>query len=319
MPNEDYEQSQSRSYGWLLRSMRNRRGISQEQLADMLGLPTEIIGKWELGKVLPNDEQVVQFGKALGVSMESVDSLRRSRQLIDPSQMTQKSISSSNIDPTSGTAQFGTNLLESPVSNHNVTDMNSLAVAQVNKMLSTQLKDVGDALQRIDASLNNIPKMSREPLSEVVQNASDALLDAKLSLQQLSAPVTVPTREAMQVDLVPYSYIQSLKEYQSDENVWFAGVGATIGAMLGVLTNTITGGEWTSEALFFLILLLVGTILMGWRLYVVKERIKKVETNMKNSKETNTAYMVPKIEEGHPGSSKWLEVQPQQGDDSIGR
>lgn len=54
----------------LLRQLREKSGLTQQQLADKAGLPVGSLRSHEQGQRLPNWRTVVKLARALGVSVE---------------------------------------------------------------------------------------------------------------------------------------------------------------------------------------------------------------------------------------------------------
>ena len=49
---------------------RKRAGLSQEALADMVGVSRQAVSKWETGEALPETAKLAALGAALGVSLD---------------------------------------------------------------------------------------------------------------------------------------------------------------------------------------------------------------------------------------------------------
>lgn len=57
-----------------MRDIRTRSGLSQDQLADMVGVPRTYISKWENGEVKPMYEHLVMLHRVLcGLRLELED------------------------------------------------------------------------------------------------------------------------------------------------------------------------------------------------------------------------------------------------------
>lgn len=52
-----------------VRSMREKRGYTQKQLADLLCVSDKAVSKWETGKGLPDVSLIEPLAKALGISV----------------------------------------------------------------------------------------------------------------------------------------------------------------------------------------------------------------------------------------------------------
>lgn len=55
-----------------LRLARKERGLSQEDLAEMLGVSRQAVSKWELGEGYPEVEKLMLLSKQLGISLDSL-------------------------------------------------------------------------------------------------------------------------------------------------------------------------------------------------------------------------------------------------------
>jgi len=53
-----------------LQSLRKQKGISQEQLAEMLNVSRQAVSKWELGESLPEVDNIVRLSEIFGVSTD---------------------------------------------------------------------------------------------------------------------------------------------------------------------------------------------------------------------------------------------------------
>ncbi|MBR2801197.1 MAG: helix-turn-helix transcriptional regulator [Erysipelotrichaceae bacterium] len=58
------------SVGEKIKELRHRKGINQEQLGRDIGFDRTVISKWETGKKLPSEEQLVILEKYFDVSAE---------------------------------------------------------------------------------------------------------------------------------------------------------------------------------------------------------------------------------------------------------
>ena len=58
------------SFGNNLRTARKEKGITQEQLADMLNMSRQAVSKWESENGYPETEKLLTMSKLLGVSLD---------------------------------------------------------------------------------------------------------------------------------------------------------------------------------------------------------------------------------------------------------
>ena len=60
------------SFGKNLQTLRKKNQLSQEGLADMLGVSRQAVSKWELGEGYPEVEKLLILSKTLNVSLDSL-------------------------------------------------------------------------------------------------------------------------------------------------------------------------------------------------------------------------------------------------------
>ena len=52
--------------------LRHRRHLSQEQLAEQLGVARQTVSRWEVGTVIPTADNLLALGTLYGVSVEEL-------------------------------------------------------------------------------------------------------------------------------------------------------------------------------------------------------------------------------------------------------
>ena len=60
------------TFGENLVNLRKRKGVSQEQLAEVLGLTRQTISKWELNQSTPDLQYILQMGEFFNVSLDYI-------------------------------------------------------------------------------------------------------------------------------------------------------------------------------------------------------------------------------------------------------
>lgn len=55
-----------------IQSQRNRRGLSQEKLAELVGVSRQAVSRWEVGSAVPDTDKLVPLARALGVSVDEL-------------------------------------------------------------------------------------------------------------------------------------------------------------------------------------------------------------------------------------------------------
>lgn len=58
--------------GGFLRELRNEKGLTQEQLAEMLGVTNRSISRWETGATMPDFDLLIQVAEYFGVSADEI-------------------------------------------------------------------------------------------------------------------------------------------------------------------------------------------------------------------------------------------------------
>ena len=60
------------SVGETIQRLRTERRLSQEQLAELVGVSRQAVSKWELNTALPDTDKLIPLAKALGVSIDEL-------------------------------------------------------------------------------------------------------------------------------------------------------------------------------------------------------------------------------------------------------
>ena len=58
--------------------LRKAKGLSQEELAEQLGVSRQAVSRWELGQTLPDISNLLQLCELFGVSADYLDFLQQS-------------------------------------------------------------------------------------------------------------------------------------------------------------------------------------------------------------------------------------------------
>ena len=58
--------------GKRIKALRNRDGVTQEKLADAIGVTSQAISKWENGHTLPDVSMLPRIADVFGVSMDEL-------------------------------------------------------------------------------------------------------------------------------------------------------------------------------------------------------------------------------------------------------
>jgi len=60
------------SLGEIIQRKRSERGLSQEKLAELVGVSRQAVSKWELGDAVPDTDKLVPLCRALGITVDEL-------------------------------------------------------------------------------------------------------------------------------------------------------------------------------------------------------------------------------------------------------
>lgn len=69
--------------GYFLREMRKRNGLTQEQLAEKLGVSNRSVSRWENGKNMPDFDLVIKLANLYEIGIEEILNGERKNDMID--------------------------------------------------------------------------------------------------------------------------------------------------------------------------------------------------------------------------------------------
>ena len=58
--------------GETIQALRRQKNLTQEQLAELVGVSRQAVSKWELNAALPDTDKLVPLARALGVSVDEL-------------------------------------------------------------------------------------------------------------------------------------------------------------------------------------------------------------------------------------------------------
>ena len=58
--------------GTIIQTKRAQRGLSQEQLAEQVGVSRQAVSKWEVGDAIPDTDKLVPLARALGITVDEL-------------------------------------------------------------------------------------------------------------------------------------------------------------------------------------------------------------------------------------------------------
>ena len=64
------------TFGEMIQARRGVLGMSQERLAELVGVSRQAVSKWEVGDALPDTDRLLPLARALGVTVDELLSSR---------------------------------------------------------------------------------------------------------------------------------------------------------------------------------------------------------------------------------------------------
>jgi len=58
--------------GTIIQTKRQQLGLSQEQLAEQVGVSRQAVSKWEVGDAIPDTDKLVPLARALGITVDEL-------------------------------------------------------------------------------------------------------------------------------------------------------------------------------------------------------------------------------------------------------
>ncbi len=58
--------------GEIIQTGRAKRGLSQEKLAELVGVSRQAVSKWEVGDAVPDTDKLVPLARALGITTDEL-------------------------------------------------------------------------------------------------------------------------------------------------------------------------------------------------------------------------------------------------------
>jgi transcriptional regulator with XRE-family HTH domain len=273
-----------RSFGERLARRRTYKGVSQEALASSLNVPKERVVAWESDSEIPNREMLIAIIRRLKMNREVGNTF-----LLHCGYETLALQEFQNLQNT-GTATDERAFLvaeERDVSEWIVGSYSASAQIDTALQLETQLNDLQANIQ---AQLRQIQQTYTEnkSLTTELRNALLTVAQVRVTAQQLSADVILPAPEDMQVKLVSASSFEQLEEYRNEQSKWFSIAGIFVGAALGIIVNTVTGGVWTSEAVILIAVALGLASVMGVTATTYQKRAERLRNRIVSGPSSST-------------------------------
>ncbi len=252
----------------LLKKYRYESGFTQVDLAKALDNHQPVISNFERGRSTPTRDEILAITKVLKLNESQTNGLLISAKY-PPIQET--------ITSGGGTAvEAAMKLL-----NYNIygqTPANSSY-----QELNIQIQDLKDSISSLSENFtksNAANSTKNPPQSETllaqVQDLQTSISELQATSKEITAPVALPTKQQLEVRLIPTTSFERLEEYRAEENKWFTWSGVFFGAVIGIFVNLVTGGEATISTWIVAITFLVMVIVTGLSARNYSQRAKNL-------------------------------------------
>jgi transcriptional regulator with XRE-family HTH domain len=251
-------------FGELLRAYRTSWGLSQKEFAARVAYSSDTVSSWERGRQRPSADAIFYIQKALRLGNSETEELFMLAGFRPPEMNGEQALDTqTTIEPPASPA------IVQPV-------------VDPARELSVQFQDLQNSLENLVQRVEQTTSVSSSTSSvtEELLDALDTVRQAQQTAQRITAEVVLPSQEDLQVRLISASSFERLEEYRNEENKWFSLAGLFVGAILGVLINSVTGGVMTSAAWIFIGLFLVMTVIMAWTAYTFQKRAERLRTRI---------------------------------------
>lgn len=256
----------------LMKKYRYESGVTQVDLAKALENHQPVISNFERGRSIPTRDEILAITKVLKLNEIQTNDLLVAAKY----EPLQEIVISGNVSNEMFISGEGNRINNSTQSNTSVRELN------------IQIQDLKDSISSLSEHVlknnngGNSAKQSpqSETLLSQVQDLQSAIAELQTTSKEITAPVALPTKQQLEVRLIPTTSFERLEEYREDENKWFTWSGLFLGAVIGILVNLITGGQatistWIVAATFFIM-----TIITGFSAWNYSQRAKNLRNEI---------------------------------------
>lgn len=214
-------------FGALLKQYRYLSGFSQTDLAKALENHQPVISNYERGRAIPTKDEILAIAKVLNLNEGQTNELLTS-------------------------ADFTPITKDIEIEATNVYNVYGLSSNPSYRELNIQIQDIrdsiaslGEHLEKSDTQNSSQNNPSSQELRSQIRDLQTSISELQATSQEITAPVALPSKQQLEVRLIPTTSFERLEEYRAEENKWFTWAGVFLGAVIGVFINLITGGEAT--------------------------------------------------------------------------
>lgn len=256
----------SKAFGRMLMIIRRDNNISLEELSKSIGVSKELLAEWEEGAKTPNREFALHLVESLPISRKEQGRMlgyagHKNIAINTPGKVFLPSGIIFNEGFEEVTQEFGRQEIEE---------------------LKVQILETKRVVENLNTQIQSDPTIfeNRSEILSEIENIRGNLSRFETSRFPITAPVILPASEDMAVQLVSTTSLERLEEYRSEESKWSSIMSVFIGALIGVLTNVVTGGDMTKEAWFLVSLFLIISVLVFFTYWNYRTRRLGITTQI---------------------------------------
>ena len=261
--------TKNHSFGELLRKYRYDFGITQAELAEGLQNHQPVISTYERDRVTPSRDEVLAITKVLKLNEVQTNDL----------------LISAGYDP------IAKDLIEPEHEEMHIYNLYDQIANPPYRELNIQIQDIKDSiaglsqhLEKTEAPNSTNDESQSEQLLAQVQDLQTSIAELQATSKEITAPVALPSKQQLEVRLIPTTSFERLEEYRAEENKWFTWAGIFLGAVIGVFINLVTGGQATATTWIVAATFLVMVVFSGVSALSYSQRAKNLRDEIVEKK-----------------------------------
>jgi len=290
MSNDPTLLADTKKFKRMLGSYLGRTGATIKVLAEMLDISTEtLVDLEDDNSPLPSENLLYRIVNVVNLSQHEAIALFSSAGLVFDVMTAYDFFSAARpLDSETGFWVNKPRTLNGESRLFPLADLSNKSLnSQADLVLQTRIDNLTSTVETLQDLIKQPDQMGSDVLQRIQQELSVITINLdklKTEAPRITAPVRIPTPEAMEVTLVSTTMLERLEEYRHESNKWDTIFGLFIGATLGILTNLVTGGEMTFETWVVIAILVGMSAFTGWTGHKYKERAAVIKDKI-NPKE----------------------------------
>lgn len=252
----------SNLFGQLLKKYRYKMGLPQSALGEFVSYGGSSISSWETGRIKPPDKIIIEkMGEALGLSIDELSQLKVAAGYPPEKLSPELPISTLNINAAPAIER----------SQNDVVREFQVQIQDLRGLVGT----LGDRLNNINSKNVNIDSLHNELL-----DIRETVSEIQSTGQELTAPISMPSRRQLEVKLIPITTFNSLEEHRSDESKWYSCTSVFAGTILGIIVNLATGAKPSLATWVILGTFLIMSLFSLWQARTFTKRANSLKREL---------------------------------------